>query len=867
MGDTRTVKIIVTGDTTSAQRALGGLSTSASKADGHLGKMGGALTSWWGKAAALFGGAAIGKMALDSAKQLEKAEQSFTRLLGSGEKAKTFLEQLKDFAGKSPFEFTGLSANAQKLLAMGVSAKNVIPYMKATGDAVAAVGGGQPALDNIVRVLGMMEVGGKITGRGITAMTRTGVPAIKILAEAYGVSDDKMKKMVSTGQVASSRAIPLLINAIENGTKSWKGFGGAAEASSKTAAVQMDKVKEQISLALGTLAQKVLPLLAKAFGAVASGVKDFFAGLSGKGPLQGFSGAINTLGLGIRALIQAFQDGDVTSDGFVGVMEQIGVVVRQVVDVLGSLWGWLTKNTGVIKVAAIVLGGLMVVGKAYNVVMGITNFLTKLQAAGMEGLAAKSVLVRGATMLWTAAQWLLNTAFLGFPLVWIVAAIAAVVGAFVLLWNKCEGFRNVVIHVWQTFTDSLKLMGDAAVWLWDKAIRPAIRFIVDAFLGMAGSIIHAAAWAFGWVPGIGGKLQDAAKNFDTFRANVNKSLSGISDQSVNVTANYKSTGVKFAIGYSASLADRNSYATGGGVSGPGTGTSDSILARLSNGEHVWTAREVAAAGGHKAVEQMRKAVLGFAKGGAVFNIGTRTAAALSTVRTQAHEVSAELRNYLKGAAAAVMAAARAAFAAAASGATSGGSPVGVAPEFAWGRYPSGGIHRAYDYAVPVGTRVYKPLAGLIMRAGWDNTGFGNSIRTHDSDGNYSIFGHLSRILVKVGQFVGKGALIALTGNSGNSTGPHLHYERRHILYDPSTSFKFDQGGDLPPGLSLAYNGTGRPEHVVGPQESYGTVNVYVTVEGSVVAERDLVKSITLGVRDNLLRHASRNGGRTGLPNR
>jgi hypothetical protein len=63
------------------------------------------------------------------------------------------------------------------------------------------------------------------------------------------------------------------------------------------------------------------------------------------------------------------------------------------------------------------------------------------------------------------------------------------------------------------------------------------------------------------------------------------------------------------------------FAAGGAIYGPGTGTSDSVLARLSNGEHVWTAREVAAAGGHAAVESMRGAVLdaapGFADGGIV----------------------------------------------------------------------------------------------------------------------------------------------------------------------------------------------------------------------------------------------------------
>lgn len=73
------------------------------------------------------------------------------------------------------------------------------------------------------------------------------------------------------------------------------------------------------------------------------------------------------------------------------------------------------------------------------------------------------------------------------------------------------------------------------------------------------------------------------------------------------------------------------YAKGGPIAGPGTGTSDSILARLSNGEHVLTAKEVKALGGHGAVEKLRKAILsgkmpGFAKGGSV-GTGVRSSSA------------------------------------------------------------------------------------------------------------------------------------------------------------------------------------------------------------------------------------------------
>ena len=64
-----------------------------------------------------------------------------------------------------------------------------------------------------------------------------------------------------------------------------------------------------------------------------------------------------------------------------------------------------------------------------------------------------------------------------------------------------------------------------------------------------------------------------------------------------------------------------------------------------------------------------------------------------------------------------------------------------------------------------------------MRAGWD-PGYGNIVVVEHFGGYKTVYGHLSIIYVKVGQRMKKGQVLALTGNSGYSTGPHLHFEIR-----------------------------------------------------------------------------------------
>ncbi|MFB7942610.1 M23 family metallopeptidase [Streptomyces sp. NPDC056049] len=91
-------------------------------------------------------------------------------------------------------------------------------------------------------------------------------------------------------------------------------------------------------------------------------------------------------------------------------------------------------------------------------------------------------------------------------------------------------------------------------------------------------------------------------------------------------------------------------------------------------------------------------------------------------------------------------------------------------------------HSGQDFAVPVGTPVKAAGAGTVVKAGpnggGDGPAYGNAIVVKHANGTYSQYAHLSKIQVHVGQKVGAGQKIALSGNTGNSSGPHLHFEIR-----------------------------------------------------------------------------------------
>ncbi|MCM1136100.1 MAG: M23 family metallopeptidase [Clostridium sp.] len=84
-------------------------------------------------------------------------------------------------------------------------------------------------------------------------------------------------------------------------------------------------------------------------------------------------------------------------------------------------------------------------------------------------------------------------------------------------------------------------------------------------------------------------------------------------------------------------------------------------------------------------------------------------------------------------------------------------------------------HKGIDWATPTGTAVYASCGGTVARAGW-GSGYGYVVYINHPDGRQTRYGHLSKVLVSAGQTVSQGQKIALSGNTGVSTGPHLHFE-------------------------------------------------------------------------------------------
>ena len=185
------------------------------------------------KSLAVLGGigaglAALGMASVKAGASFQSTKTAFTNMLGSAEKAQDFLGKMQDFAAKTPFEFSQVSQAAQKFIAFGFSAEQVIPTLTAVGDAAAGVGLGAEGINRITLALGQMAAKSKVQAGEMMQLTETGIPAWKMLADQIGVSVPEAMSMVSKGAIDVATGITALVSGME------QSFGGMMDQQSET---------------------------------------------------------------------------------------------------------------------------------------------------------------------------------------------------------------------------------------------------------------------------------------------------------------------------------------------------------------------------------------------------------------------------------------------------------------------------------------------------------------------------------------------------------------------------------------------------------------------------------------------------------
>lgn len=215
--------------------------------------------TWFFKKAAIVtavttAAAKIGKSILELGNNAQQAQISFTTMLGDAEKAKKLLSDLSDFAKKTPFELQGIRESATQLLAMWVSAEDMIDTLKALGDVSAGL---NVPLERLALNYGQVLTQWKLTGKELKDFTTAGVPLLDELAKNLWKTKTQIQDMVSKGQIGASD----MVQAFQSMTSEGGRFADLMEQQSETLAGQWSNLKDNLAGIGETIGLEVIPVI------------------------------------------------------------------------------------------------------------------------------------------------------------------------------------------------------------------------------------------------------------------------------------------------------------------------------------------------------------------------------------------------------------------------------------------------------------------------------------------------------------------------------------------------------------------------------------------------------------------------------
>lgn len=481
-------------------------------------------------------GIATAKTAVSFLSLKEGASTAFKVLLGSGEAAQKMLDDLYTFAKTTPFSYDTYLIAGKTLVAMGVAAEDCIPYLDGITNAAIATGTGQEGVNSLAQALGRMQSSGKVTLETLNVLTYSGIPAIKILANEYGVTTEEMYKMISNSEILADEALPKLIQGMNEGTDGAAGataaYGGLAKEMKGNLSGALDSLRSKfrnMSIEIWN-AEEAYPELIKV-------IQEFTSNLD--------------------VLPKIFES---VSKAAVPVLQTLSDKLKRFKEYLDSLSPEQLQRVGNVILGLAAAGpGLLIVGKAFGVIGGalkgfgsVFSLLGKINLSGMGtaitnlsngflGLLNPLNLIKGLfSGLQSVVGFLsmkINTLASAFTLSGgglsgsltiaqsclasvgsafgslmaamapVAAAIAAIVGAIIVLkdnWDKVvQTFQNFIANT--GLAEKFNQIKESIAPLWEKlqglkdlftvigtivitALQPAFALIAGAFNGIVSAI-------------------------------------------------------------------------------------------------------------------------------------------------------------------------------------------------------------------------------------------------------------------------------------------------------------------------------------------------------------------------------------------
>lgn len=541
---------------------------------------------------------------LDRLSSIENAKVSLEVMMGGEEEAQRFMDDILDFAKTTPFAFDKLAETSRNLYAFGMDEQNIIPTMKAIGDAAAASGKGAAGLDQIAGAFGDMQVAGTLSLDQINRLQTAGVPALKILANQAGISTDEMRKQISSGTMSSVQAIQDLVQGMQEGTDGIAGqtaaMAGIMEKTKDTWTGTLDTMRSTVRSTMANLMTPIKPHLQSGmlmFADAFSKLPGMFEAL-GKAlqpavePVKlAFANISNFVTTALIPVLQMLWEALSPSVKLIGTMLVGAIVALSSVlnSIIGPLFRFIAGMDGLVPILAGVIAAVIAyqgvilaaaaAEKVANAVKIVSTNLTKAHTRAQKGYVRGGKGVTGMIVAHTMAMRSLNLSMLANPVVLLTMAIVGLGVGLYAAYKRSESFRNAIDSLFGSIASFVKGIPGALKSAWDAT---------RAFFMSMGSAI-ATAFADGFVPGLQ-KVGSAV--FDGGVSIASAIGSGIGHGLRNTGAFFSSLGESIKIGTENAIASVSSTFSSVGERIAGfitTGMATSVQRQLSSGASRFTA--------------------------------------------------------------------------------------------------------------------------------------------------------------------------------------------------------------------------------------------------------------------------------------
>lgn len=443
-----------------------------------------------GMVAATAAAGAFGLASLKMAGDMEQSQVAFSVMLGSAEKAKTVLEELKTFAAETPFEFPELQAAGRKLLAFGTSAEDLQSELRRLGDISSGIGA---PIGEIAELYGKAQVQGRLFAEDINQFQGRGIPIVQALAKNLGVVPEQIRQMVTDGKIGFKD----LQEAVKSLTNEGSQFGGMMEKQSQTLLGSVSTVTDNVKTVVTAFGESLM----SAFN-VTEKVQAF--GLAMQGIAKDLAGITNTIKeAGLQAAIDSLIDPKVQA----GIVALGGALIGSLVPGLIAAYTQFVAMLPTITATALAMAPWIAAGAAlaatayliYRNWEPIKTFFSGLWTDIKTHFSQSITRIIEWVKEWGATILLFTTGPFGAMLIYIIKHWEDVKATFLKYGGLIlDGLERLVGGIWSI----IKTIAEPFIWLGATAVEWGSKLVEGLWNGLSsmGGWLLDKIW--GWAVGI-----------------------------------------------------------------------------------------------------------------------------------------------------------------------------------------------------------------------------------------------------------------------------------------------------------------------------------------------------------------------------